>query len=60
MVVARAGKTSRKAVSAVLYTLARVRSNIIGVVLNAVHNGLSENYRYHDYYGKYYKAAGNQ
>ncbi len=60
MVVARAGKTSRKAISAVLYTLVRVRANIAGVVLNAVHNGLSENYRYHDYYGKYYKAAGSE
>jgi len=55
LVVARAGRTTRKAVAAVLATLNRVRANIIGLVLNEVHRELSDSYYYYDYYRSYYR-----
>jgi succinoglycan biosynthesis transport protein ExoP len=54
LVVARAGRTTRKAVATVLATLNRVRAKTIGLVLNEVHRDLSESYRYYDYYRSYY------
>jgi Mrp family chromosome partitioning ATPase len=51
IVVARAGDTSRKALSAVVATLARLRANLVGVVLNEVHREVSSGYYY--YYGRY-------
>jgi polysaccharide biosynthesis transport protein len=53
MVVARAGDTSRKALSTVITTLTRLRANLIGVVLNEVHREVSPGYYY--YYGHYSK-----
>jgi capsular exopolysaccharide synthesis family protein len=53
IVVARAGDTSRKALSAVIATLARLRANLVGVVLNEVHKEVSAGYYY--YYGHYSK-----
>ena len=50
LVVARAGRTTRKAVATVLATLNRVRAKTIGLVLNEVHRELSESYYYYDYY----------
>ena len=55
IVVARAGDTSRKALGSVIGTLARLRANLVGVVLNEVHRQVSANYYYHDYYGRYSK-----
>jgi polysaccharide biosynthesis transport protein len=55
LIVARAGETSRKGVSAVVATLRRIRANVLGVVLNEVHNKISDSYYYYGYYGKYYK-----
>jgi capsular exopolysaccharide synthesis family protein len=56
IVVARAGDTSRKALSAVIQTLARLRANLVGVVLNEVHKEVSAGYYY--YYGHYSKYYG--
>ena len=53
IVVARAGDTSRKALSSVVATLARLRANLVGVVLNEVHREVSAGYYYH--YGNYKK-----
>jgi polysaccharide biosynthesis transport protein len=53
IVVARAGDTSRKALSSVITTLARLRANLVGVVLNEVHKEVSAGYYY--YYGHYSK-----
>jgi capsular exopolysaccharide synthesis family protein len=56
IVVARAGDTSRKALSSVIATLARLRANLVGVVLNEVHREVSAGYYY--YYGHYNKYYG--
>ena len=56
IVVARAGDTSRKALSSVIGTLARLRANLVGVVLNEVHRKVSAGYYY--YYGHYSKYYG--
>ena len=54
LMVALAGTTNRKALSAAMNTLKRLRANIVGVVLNEVRADSSENYYYH-YHPKYYK-----
>lgn len=56
LVVACAGKTSRKAVGSVLATLTRLRANVVGVVLNQVKPGMSEHYYYYGYHRNYYMA----
>jgi polysaccharide biosynthesis transport protein len=56
IVVARAGETSRKALSSVVSTLGRLRANLVGVVLNEVHREVSAGYYY--YYGHYSKYYG--
>jgi succinoglycan biosynthesis transport protein ExoP len=56
IVVARAGDTSRKALSSVVSTLSRLRANLVGVVLNEVHREVSAGYYY--YYGHYSKYYG--
>jgi succinoglycan biosynthesis transport protein ExoP len=60
IVVARAGDTSRKALSSVITTLTRLRANLVGVVLNEVHKEVSAGYYYYyGHYSKYYaKRAG--
>jgi succinoglycan biosynthesis transport protein ExoP len=58
IVVARAGDTSRKALSTVVTTLARLRANLVGVVLNEVHREVSAGYYY--YYGRYSGYYGNR
>ncbi|MBI4890239.1 MAG: polysaccharide biosynthesis tyrosine autokinase [Acidobacteria bacterium] len=55
VVVTRAGETSRKAVAAALTTLAHLRANVLGLVLNQVKKHHSDHYYYYGYYGKYYK-----
>lgn len=56
IIVARAGDTSRTALGSVVQTLARLRANLLGVVLNEVHKEVSSKYYYSYYsrYGKYY------
>ena len=54
LVVARAGKTSRKSVQAVLTTLQRLRAHVIGLVLNGVHKEISDSYYYYGHYRRYY------
>lgn len=56
IVVARAGDTSRKALSSVITTLSRLRANLVGIVLNEVHRDVSAGYYY--YYGHYSKYYG--
>jgi polysaccharide biosynthesis transport protein len=57
IVVARAGDTSRKALSSVIGTLSRLRANLVGVVLNEVHREVSAGYYYYyGHYNKYYSS----
>lgn len=58
LVVAHAGKTSRKAVAAVLATLTRLRARTVGLVLNRVSRDLSESYAYYGHYRSYYRRGG--
>ena len=61
IVVARAGDTSRKALSSVITTLTRLRANLVGVVLNEVHREVSAGYYYYyGHYSKYYHAKNQQ
>ena len=61
IVVARAGDTSRKALSTVLSTLLRLRANLVGVVLNEVHREVSAGYYYYyGHYSKYYSRPEPQ
>ena len=55
LVVARAGRTSRKAVASVLATLTRLRAKVVGLVLNEVQKELSDSYYYYGYYRSYYR-----
>lgn len=55
IVVTRAGETNRTAVASVLATLADLRANVVGLVLNEVRKDMSHSYYYYGYYGKYYK-----
>ncbi len=57
VVLARAGQTSRKAVATVLATLKRLRTNVVGLVLNEVTKDTSSGHYYYGYYRKYYTAA---
>ena len=58
IVVTRAGETSRKAVASVIHTLARLRANVVGIVLNRVHQEMSDSYYYYGHYASYYPARG--
>jgi succinoglycan biosynthesis transport protein ExoP len=55
LVVARAARTSRKAVASVLATLNRLRAKVVGLVLNEVHQELSDSYYYYGHYRSYYR-----
>jgi polysaccharide biosynthesis transport protein len=57
LIVTRAGVTTRKGVSAVVSTLARLRANLVGVVLNQVRRNTSaEGYSYYGYYRYRYES----
>jgi polysaccharide biosynthesis transport protein len=61
IVVARAGDTSRKALNTVITTLARLRANLVGVVLNEVHREVSAGYYYYyGHYSKYYAKPASE
>jgi len=60
LVVARAGRTTRKQVAAVLATLNRVRAKTVGLVLNEVHRELSDSYSYYDHYRSYYRTPESE
>ena len=61
IVVARAGDTSRKALNTVITTLARLRANLVGVVLNEVHREVSAGYYYYyGHYNGYYKQEAGK
>lgn len=55
LIVAVAGRTNRKALRSAIGTLNRLRTNIVGVVLNEVRVDSSDSYYYHYYHPKYYK-----
>jgi polysaccharide biosynthesis transport protein len=57
VIVGRAGQTSRKSVGTVLAILARLRANVLGIVLNEVNKEMSDSYYYYGHYGKYYRPA---
>jgi Mrp family chromosome partitioning ATPase len=61
VVMTLAGRTSLTAVASVLSSLKRLKTNVIGVALNAVHEDMSDRYYYYGYsgksYSKYYKPA---
>jgi capsular exopolysaccharide synthesis family protein len=59
LVVALAGQTNRKALGSALTTLKRLRTNIVGVVLNEVRADTSDDYYYYHYHPKYYKHYGD-
>jgi len=59
LIVTRAGHTNRKAVSAVLSTLNRLRANVVGLVLNEVTREMSDSYYYYGYYTRYYRPDAN-
>jgi capsular exopolysaccharide synthesis family protein len=56
LVVARAGRTNRRAVASVLATLHRLRAKVVGLVLNEVHAELSDSYYYYGHYRSYYRT----
>jgi polysaccharide biosynthesis transport protein len=58
IIVARAGRTNRIAVSSVVDQLKRVRANIIGIVLNGVRAEMGSQYYYYSprYYSHYEKT----
>jgi Mrp family chromosome partitioning ATPase len=56
IVVARAGRTNRRAVASVLAILNRLRAKVVGLVLNEVHKELSDSYYYYDYYRSYHRG----
>jgi Mrp family chromosome partitioning ATPase len=53
LLVALAGQTSRKAVGSAMATLARLRANVVGLVLNEVSKESGHRYYCYDHYGKY-------
>ena len=54
VVITMAGQTNRNAVASVLSSLKRIKTNVVGVVLNEVREDMSDRYYYYGYYGKYY------
>jgi polysaccharide biosynthesis transport protein len=54
LIVARSGQTNRKALGASIGTLTRLRSNVLGIVMNEVKADNSDTYYYH-YHPKYYR-----
>ncbi|MBX9603859.1 MAG: polysaccharide biosynthesis tyrosine autokinase [Bryobacteraceae bacterium] len=58
VIVARAGQTSRKSLASVVETLNRMRTHVVGLVLNEVHKDLSESYYYYGYYKGYATPEG--
>jgi len=55
LLVGRACHTSRKAIGSVLAILGRLRSNVLGLVLNEVNKEMSDSYYYYGHYDKYYR-----
>ena len=59
LVISRAGETKRKAVSSVLSALARLRANVLGVVLNQVKRNTADGYSYYGYYASNYNYTAD-
>ncbi len=56
VVVALAGQTNRKALASAIGTLARLRANVVGVVLNSMRADSSNGYYYHYSHSTYYRS----
>ncbi|MGB7759812.1 MAG: polysaccharide biosynthesis tyrosine autokinase [Bryobacteraceae bacterium] len=56
LIVARAGETTRKALGSATLTLARFRTNVIGIVLNEVKRDTADGYYYNYYGSRYYHS----
>ena len=56
--VVRTGQTNRNALGSALATLARLRANVVGIVMNEVRADSSEGYYYHYYGPNYYRRYG--
>ena len=54
VVITMAGQTNRRALESVVKSLRRIKTNVIGVVLNEVREDMSDRYYNYGYYGKYY------
>jgi Mrp family chromosome partitioning ATPase len=54
VVITMAGQTNRKALESVITSLKRIKTNVVGVVLNEVREDMSDRYYNYGYYGKYY------
>jgi capsular exopolysaccharide synthesis family protein len=54
VVITMAGQTNRRALESVVKSLKRIKTNVIGVVLNEVREDMSDRYYNYGYYGKYY------
>jgi capsular exopolysaccharide synthesis family protein len=54
VIITLAGQTNRNAVSSVITSLKRLKTNVIGVALNEVREDMSDRYYYYGYHGKYY------
>ena len=54
------GVDGGEGVASVLRTLARLRANVVGVVLNEVNRHTSDSYYYYGYYGRYYNHYHGQ
>jgi capsular exopolysaccharide synthesis family protein len=59
VVITMAAQTNRNAVASVLSSLKRIKTNVIGVVLNEVREDMSDHYYYYGYYGKNYSKYYN-
>lgn len=54
VIIARAGRTSRKDVATMIHTLRRLGAPVVGIVLNGVTKDLAERYDYPGTYGAYH------
>jgi capsular exopolysaccharide synthesis family protein len=55
VIVAVAGETNRKAITAVVSSLRRLKANILGITLNRLSNDTGNGYYYYRYYDYYQK-----
>jgi capsular exopolysaccharide synthesis family protein len=58
LMVVKTGQTNRNALGSALATLARLRANVVGIVMNEVRADSSEGYYYHYYGPNYYRRYG--
>jgi Mrp family chromosome partitioning ATPase len=57
ILIARAGRTDRKAVASVISILQKLRANVLGIVLNDVHKMMNDSYYHYADTAKYYRTG---